>query len=504
MEDIESFNYDVVVVGGGLAGLRAANLLLKSGKSVLVLEARDRVGGRTNSVDYDGYRWDVGGQWVGPTQDRVLALLKEFKITTFPQQQQGKKIMEFGGVSNKYEGTIPPLHIMGAIETQLTLWRIELMAKSIDVNCPWDHPKAREWDSMSLQDWINSNIYTEDAKKMIHVAITSVMSSDPEEVSLLFALSYWAGAGSVMKTLEVPNGAQQDRVLGGTQQISERLADTIGKRRLWYNKAVVAIDQQSDGDQVLITCKDGTQVKSSYVIVSVPPPVSRSIQYKPEKTKSRMELESKMHMGQVIKFIIHYKSCFWRDEGYAGEVLTDRTKTVSILFDGTFADGTRPCLIGFFEGSAAKIWEKRTEEERKQQVVDLLVKNFGDDRFKHPTHYMDKNWMAEEYSLGGYTGLCGPNIISKCGKSLRDPIGKIHFAGTETATIWPGYMEGALQSGERTSQEVLYRLENEGQLEPPAGNSNKNSYLLSMFDSNTTILTVLSAVVIPVIGYFLF
>ncbi|EGG24512.1 amine oxidase [Cavenderia fasciculata] len=470
MEDIV---YDCIVIGGGVAGLRCATLLHQQKKSVLVLEARDRIGGRTYGIEYNDYMWDVGGQWVGPTQDRLYSLIKECGQHTFPQQQQGKKVIEIDGKTSVYSGLIPPVSLIGLLELQLILYRLERMTLQVDPLEPWKSKNADKWDSITVQDWIDENTYCSVTKKLIHVAFIAVFSCDPKEMSLLFVLNYFRGAGGVMKTLDVPNGAQQDRIFGGSYKLSQTMANNLGLDTIVkLNHEVVDIQQSRNSIFSNIRCSNGRSYHSKLIVIAAPPIVVQSIQFTPPLPTPRVHLQQRMPMGQVIKFIVFYDKCFWRDLGFAGEILTDR-ESASVLYDGSFEDGSKPSIVGFFEGSAARIWADRSKEERRKEVLDILFKSFNDKRALAPCNYIDMDWMSEKYSLGGYGGYLGPGVLTSVGNALREPYGRIHFAGTETATEWPGYIEGALQSAERASGEVLKHLKT---VESEFGQLNNPSY----------------------------
>ncbi|EFA78585.1 amine oxidase [Heterostelium album PN500] len=452
--EVDQHLYDVIIMGGGVSGLRAATLLAAQSKSVLVLESRDRVGGRINSVEFDGYRWDIGGQWVGPAQKRLLSLIQELGQSTFPQQQQGKKVVEINGVFGNYTGTIPPLGMVGLIESQVALYRLERMAQTIDPQCPWDHKNAEAWDNISAQAWVDKNIWTELARKMIHIAVTSVFSTDPKEISFLYLLHVFRASGGVMRTLEVPNGAQQDRILGSAHQLSLTMAERLGGDTVVRLNHKVSDIDTTDPSKVTVTCSNGKRFFAKRLVSSIPPILLTRINFEPQLPMARQHLNQRMFMGMVIKFIIFYDTCFWRTLGFAGEILSDR-HSVSICFDASFVDGSRPSIVGFFEGGHARVWSDKTQEERKAEVIDLLFKSFNDERAKHPINYLEKDWMKESESLGGYAAICPPGLLTSVGKTIREPIGRIHFAGTETATDCAGYIEGAIQSAERVTAELL-------------------------------------------------
>ncbi|KYR02833.1 amine oxidase (flavin-containing) [Tieghemostelium lacteum] len=507
--DHKEQHYDIIVIGGGLAGLRALELFelenqkleqqkqqfpqelkqqQQQQKRILLLESRDRVGGRTSSIRYQNYDWDVGGQWVGPTQHRVRALLKQCGANTFPQQQIGRKVLEYKGLFNRYTGMVPNVQLLGSLECQLCIWRLEFMCSSIDPNAPWTHKNAIYWDSMTVQQWMDKNMYTDFAKTLVRVSILAVFSSEPSELSFFYVLSYFSMAGGVMKTMDVKNGAQQDRILGGSLQLSVFLYEK-NKRNILLSHPVIKISKLEAKGFSKVQCENGKIFTCKKVIITLPPPLINAIEFQPPLPERKSILIQSMTMGQVIKFIIFYKECFWRDEGFSGEIVSDRS-SISLIYDGSFEDGSKPSLIGFFEGEAAREWSKKTEDERKKEVTDILYDAFHQDKRVYlPINYIEMNWMEEKYTKGGYAATCNCNIFSKYGHTLREPIDDIHFAGTETATQWPGYMEGALQSAERVVNEIL--------------NQNTSPVITNSNFQNTNILIVIISLIVLVISYYL-
>ncbi|EGC30059.1 hypothetical protein DICPUDRAFT_58486 [Dictyostelium purpureum] len=450
----ESIIHDVVVVGAGLSGLRTSSLLKDENISVLLLEAQDRVGGRTDSVKIDNYNWDLGGQWVGPTQYRINELVKDCNQTTFPQQQKGKKVMEINGTHARYTSLIPPIGLGAVIECQLVVWRLDYLSRDLDVTQPWNWKHAEHYDSISMRDWMEDHMYFETSKKLIYISILAVFSAEPKDISVLFAMTYFKSAGGVSKTIEVEGGAQQDRIYGSSHNISNILS-----KKLLIPSAIKIEHDYKTKDIIRTTTRniktnEECVYLSKYLVLTVPPNIADTIVYQPELPTIRRQLTKSTKMGKVIKFIIFYQDCWWRDLGFSGEVVSDRP-SISFCYDGSFEDGSKSSIIGFFEGDYAIEWGKKSELERKNEAMAFIYQSFSDDRAFSPTNYLERNWASNPWSNGGYGCIMGPHDYSNYGKALREPIGNIHFAGTETATEWAGYMEGALQSAERVSNEII-------------------------------------------------
>ena len=203
---------EVIIVGAGLAGLTAARTLAKAGVDVLVLEARDRVGGRTYSRPAsDGTLLDLGGQWIGPTQDHLAALAEEVGATTFPTYNEGNNIEYYNGKRHVYEGAIPthdPLAIMETVETMLEL---NLLANEVPLEAPWTAAQAAEWDSQTVETWIQAHVESAYTREMIALAVKSVFSVEPRDLSLLHFLFYVHSGGNLNQLVSVEAGAQERR-----------------------------------------------------------------------------------------------------------------------------------------------------------------------------------------------------------------------------------------------------------------------------------------------------
>ena len=445
---------DVVVVGAGLAGLAAARELSAAGGDVLVLEARDRVGGRTlNEPIGDGKVVEIGAQWVGPTQDRVLGLIAELGLETFPTYTAGANVFERGGRLGRYSGTIPKVNPVGLAEVGLLLRRLNRMAAEVPPEAPWRAPKAEEWDSQTFASWMRRHVHTGVARDVLRLAIIGVWAAEPRDVSLLHVLFYIRSAGSIEILTDAEGGAQQDRVVGGTQLISLRIAEDLGPAAIEYSTPVRAIRHSDAGVTVV---SDRVTASAKRAIVAIPPTLAGRIAYDPPLPHLRDGLSQRMAQGSVVKCMAVYERPFWRERGLSGAV-TSITGPVSVGFDNSPPDGSPGVLLGFLEGRAAREAMDLTHDERRELVAECFGRFFGPEAAR-PIDYVDKAWGADEWSRGCYGGFMPPGAWLDHGSALREPIGPIHWAGAETAMVWNGYMDGAVGSGQDAARAALASL----------------------------------------------
>ena len=440
---------DVVVVGAGLAGLTAARELSGAGLDVRVLEARDRVGGRTLNHSVGERLEDVvelGGQWVGPTQLEVLALTEDLGLATYPTHTEGKNLFEVSaGKLKRYSGTIPMLGPLVMADYGQADLRLKRLIKRVSPETPWKTPNAERLDQQTFATWIRRSVRTRIAREAITAACRAVFAVEPSEVSLLHILFYAASAGGWDDLLDTEGGAQQDRIVGGSQLISLRMAEELGDR-IRLSAPVLAIRTEADGVVA-------DEVRARRAIVAVPPTLAGRIDYEPPLPGPRDQLTQRMPMGSVIKTMAIYDEPFWRDQGLSGQAFSLPGPT-QVIFDNTPANGTPGVLLGFLEARDARVLGDVSEVERRDAVIGGLGRIFGPQARK-PSGYVEKDWSAEPYSRGCYAGVLGPGAWTAYGTSLREPVDRIHWAGTETATRWMGYFDGAIQSGKRAAAEVL-------------------------------------------------
>ena len=440
---------DVAVVGAGLAGLVAARQLRAAGASVQVLEARDRVGGRLlNAPIGDGAVVEIGGQWVGPTQDRVLGLLDELGIETFPTYDDGESVLELAGKTRRYAGTIPRVGPLVLVDIAIARFRLDRLARRVDPEAPWEADAGL--DRKTLADWLAKGMRTKAAREMLRVAGRTIWGAEPEQLSLLHALFYLRSAGGLDVMLDVENGAQQWRIEGGSQRLAEAIAAELGDA-LRLRAAVESIGVKEEGAEVEIRGSKGLLARR--VIVAVPAPLRDRIRFQPALPKGSAAVAGATPFGRLIKCAAVYDRPFWRDGGLSGEALSD-VGPATLTFDNSPPGGRPGVMLGFVGGADAETHVTLGEEERRERVLACFARLFGDEALA-PRQYVEQDWGAEEWSGGGPTFILPPGAWAAAGPGLREPVGPIHWAGSETATRWAGFMDGAVRSGERAAAEVL-------------------------------------------------
>ncbi len=451
---------DVVVVGAGLAGLVAARRVAAAGRSVLCVEARNRVGGRVlNHELASGGVIERGGAFIGPTQNKIASLARELEVPTFKEYTKGNSVYVSSTTGRQeYQGTIPPDPLILPDAGQL-LERLNRMAAEIAVDAPWAHPKAREWDSMTLAEWIRANAVNKDGvENLIRSWTQPGFGADPAELSLLYTVWYIACSGNERHTgtfernSETEGGAQERRFVGGSQLIPIRLARMLGRRVALA--APVRSVTQGNGRAVVHTARGSVRAKR--VIVAAPPELVLDMKWWPRLPQKRVQLLRGMDMGQLMKCDAVYEKPFWRGDGLNGFGLND-SGAVRVAFDNSPAGGDPGVLLAFVGGSTWRRVGTMSRDRRRRLVLEGLAEMFGD-RALHPIEYTEQDWNREKWTRGGPVGIMGPNTLGTFGPWIRRPFGRVHWAGTETSTYWTGYMDGAVRSGQRAALEVLGRL----------------------------------------------
>jgi monoamine oxidase len=448
-------NADVIVIGAGFAGLSAAEQLLKRGNSVLIVEARDRVGGRTHTSTTQHGGWvDLGGQWIGPGQNHIYALAARLGRGVWPMYTAGRQVLDTQGRIRYFSGLIPKnLPPLALANLLWGFYRLEQLCKRVPVEQPWTASGAAGLDQRTVGDWMRRNMYNRTARAIMQVAIEAVFAAHPDDVGLLHALYYLNAGGGLERLTSSAGGAQQDRIDGGMQSLAEDWRDDLIRQgvSICTGQPVKAIYQDEIG---VVIHTDREKLRSARVIVTVPPALAAEIDFRPAMPDQRLAWCKAMLPGRVIKGFAIYDRPFWRDRGLCGQAVSDHPP-VHVAFDATPPAVKQGILLGFIEGREATTWSQQGQESRREAMLKAFTRFFGPEALS-PVEYIDHDWTVEPWSRGCYAGVAGPGVTTTIASWARQVHGRVHWAGTETASDWCGYIEGAIRSGIRAAGEISH------------------------------------------------
>lgn len=441
----------VVVVGAGYAGLAAALELYDAGVDVMVLEADARVGGRTLSrPDEAGVVIDHGGQWVGPTQHHFLDLVERFGIETFPTYLEGANIERWTDGSQRHFKIAGPDDGPGMREYLAAMEAIDALAATVNLEEPWATPGAEALDSETVHSYLERTVPHPDARLRMALAVQSVWTVEPRDISMLHFLFYIGSAGNLDQLMEAEGCAQETRFVNGAQEAALKIAERLGER-VQLAAPVRRIESLDDGVAVMT---ERGRVLAERVIVAVPPSAGQQIVYEPALPSARSRWLAKSPMGDVVKIHVSYDRPFWRDRGLSGEATLYGDPSLGFVFDNSPHDLSAGVLVCFVYADRIRGWNARGEAGRRQEVIDTLIELFGEDAAA-PQRYVEKNWADEPFIGGAYAASPTPGAWIEHGLAgWRAPVGRLHWAGTETASVWNGYIDGAISSGRRAAAEV--------------------------------------------------
>ncbi|WP_042399096.1 flavin monoamine oxidase family protein [Streptacidiphilus carbonis] len=448
--------YDAIVVGAGLSGLAAARTLCQRGLSVLVLEAAPRVGGRVCSASVAGAHVDLGGTFVGPGQDRIIALADELGVDRYPTYGTGDNAIRRHGRTSRYRGTIPPVGVGNLLDVARLQTALERLSRRIPAGRPWDAPQAAALDAQTLGSWLRERHATAAAQALMAIVSRTTWGCEPAEVSLLHVLHYIRMCGGMDPMLDTEGGAQEEHFVQGSQEIALRMAAELGDR-VRTGEPVTAVERSGgeSGRGVRVRTGQGTY-QAARLVVAVPPALRDRIAFTPELPHGYRMLAQRWTPGVLSKAYAVYAEPFWRSSGLSGQGLSD-TGPAFITFDAGPPDSSRGVLLGFVGGDYARQWDDLPPAERRARALSSFADLFGPQALE-PIGYTDQRWATENWLGGGPTAAPGPGCVAPYAPFLTRSVGPVHWAGTETADRWSGFMDGAVRAGERAAREVLRGL----------------------------------------------
>jgi monoamine oxidase len=438
---------DVVVIGAGISGLAAALQIHRAGRSVLVLDADDRIGGRLRTHRLsDGTAFDLGGQWIGTDREmpRVNALLRTYGLTTFKQVD-----------SAAMDLTAYKLESMPRLTRAEWEWftaKLEALAASVDTVHPSNTPDATLLDAVSVEEWKRANLDSRVLWDVFDQAVRTEYTLEPKDVSMLYFLYAMRTSSGLEEMFSSDGGSHSYRVTEGLAALCDRIAEELGEDRVLLGYQVYDLIHRGDGVRIVA---ENAIIEADRAIVALPPNQVSRIDFDPLLPRRRSWLLQRLEMGSVIKCFALYDTPFWR--GRPVTVVDPQHTVLDHTLDASSPNDSHFALVAFIGGDDAVVWSDRTPEERRAVVLESLAKSLGPEAL-HPIDYFDHDWLSEPFIGGGYSCYAPPGVMTSGYEEIMAPIGPIHWAGTEMGRLYQGYVEGALESAERAAAEVLTAL----------------------------------------------
>jgi putrescine oxidase len=446
---------DVVIVGAGPSGLTAARELKRAGLSVAVLEARDRVGGRTWTDTVDGAMLEIGGQWVSPDQTALLALIEDLGLQTYSRYRDGESVyIGADGKRTQYTGGTFPVSETTAAEMDKLTVLLDSLAAEIGAEEPWAHPKARELDTISFHHWLRQNSTDEEACNNIGLFIAGGMLTKPAHAfSALQAVLMAASAGS-FTNLTDEDFILDKRVVGGMQQVSLLQAAELGEDVVLDSpvRTINWTEEASGGYRVTAVSERAT-VNARFVIMAVPPNLYSRVSFNPPLPRRQHQMHQHQSLGLVIKVHAVYSSPFWREDGLSGTAF-GAGAIVQEVYDNTNHEDPRGTLVGFVSDEKADAMFELSAEDRRRTILESIASFLGEKALE-PEVYYESDWGSEEWTRGAYAASYDLGGLHRYGKDQLKPVGPIYWSSSDLAAEGYQHVDGAVRMGQISAARIV-------------------------------------------------
>jgi putrescine oxidase len=450
MSAAEQRTADAVVIGAGIAGLTAAWRLQQAGLDVVVLEARDRVGGRLHTVDVDGARFELGGQWIAPYQHAVREVIEELGLELFERHRGGDQVyVTREGEAIRHAGHDAPMGAQADAAYDAGVAALGVIVDALDPEAPWEHPDAAALDAMTFAQWLEDQVADADARDLVRFLVASAFMTKPaHSFSVLQAAWLLSSAGGLDNLFDV-DLVLDARVVGGAQRIPERLAERL-EGRVLLDAPVRTIRWSGEG---VVAEAGGVTVSARAAVVAIPPNLIPGIRFDPPLPGWRQRLDQWFSQGSIIKVQTAYPTPFWREQGLSGTGFGPHELEAEI-YDNSPPDGTPGVIVGFISAERAEAAGELRPESRRAAVLECFARYLGP-RALDPTHYVERDWSTEEWTRGAYCATFSVGGLSRFGEAMRRPIGPLRWACTDIAGVGHMHMDGAVRSGTAAAGAIL-------------------------------------------------
>ncbi|KAF9891900.1 hypothetical protein FE257_002863 [Aspergillus nanangensis] len=460
--------YDVIIIGAGLSGLQAASSLRAAGRDICVLEATDRVGGKTLSVQSteDGFN-DLGAAWINDTsQSEMYQLFERYGIHGEVQYTQGDNVYNStsspGGAIRVPYGMIPE----GEETISKVISACIAATDKVRLDDPGYSEEAWKLDQITFTEFCTRDMSSKDEALVAEAFATAVTDAllgvAADELSALCMMHYFkCGTGILNLLSDLKDGGQHLRAREGMQTISKRMAGELGSDTIHLQTPVTSVDQSASRGHCTVKTAIGEVFTSRHVVLSIPTTLYHTIKFTPSLPSAKASLGHSTIMGDYSKMIFLFSEPWWRHAGLTGTLDDDDpSRPISFSRDTSIPDDNQWSITCFIVGNRARRWSELSKEERQDQAWKQFTETFGSivETVPLPTNTLEMIWKTQPFFWGAPCPVMPLEVLTTVGGELEAPFGNVHFVGAETSDVWRGYMEGAVRSGKRGAEEVLEAL----------------------------------------------